>query len=1140
VATSGITAALVCVLPGRLATSQPPEKPEAAAPILALFPYEGSFDPTRAPEIVILRLADFARLSRWAASAGAPAANFVRAASARHRVERRSGQNILVESEIELVAWGQGPFSWRIPVAFARDIKASLDGEPIPIGIEPGGSMGTVAFSRAGSHRLSIRRAAAARPGGGLETLSLPVSAVPSARVIVAAAEAGMQPGVLLARGRTELEADGSLSGRLGPADRIEVRWPGPASSVAGRPSGTVEGLILWDIKPTGDRVRARFTFQQAEELSTIRLAHQPGLILRRARLGDPAATFWEENAGKGEWTLHVDPPLKSGETIELDCWMPLGASRGAAGQPVPFPLGAAIPIRRLPALAPVGVQRYSGSLGVRRPGDWTGRFDPIPGTDLLSDEAFARLWGNLPEEALTLCGTSRFARDTRASLATGPTPTRILVKPAVGLQLEAGRIAIAVDAELTELSGHLREIEAQLPENIRITEVTADGLTDWTTSPDLRLHLMFDRPVPEPHRRLRISGWIPVAEDPLQTGARQHRIRVPWIRWERTEVRAGSLTITSVSKPVVQESTGLTPISAESSSADGTTPPRHRLTYAVSDARSLGEIVWDSVHTRVGVTIESQLTIHPDSAEWVAVLRYDVVGGALEAIHLKMPAAWASRAALRLAGSEYQLTTETRGPSAFWSITPERPIWGSQRFVLRSSLPLGADRDILAPEVAPLGRGAVDAYVAVVNASGGIATIENSVGLERIPRAARFRAREFAVDAGTPLGTFRVSQETWVLRTALAARPAETALAREGSARVAFADLAVVAMADRSSLCRAVYETAAGSGSLLSFKLPAGGTLLWATVDSSPAVPLRSPSGTFSLDLDDRRPSRVGLVWQIDSARAQAAGSAWRVPLPKVGTGPATTLVTVAAPPEFAVHGDFGGLEPAPMARLEMARADWIARGIGDFVTKIDRSSARDHEKLVSLLINHEMALRSAERSEAQTGPPTSGVANDRRKGHSEEIRAARAARIETTRRAGFQQDLAAASVYLGTSPAELARPLVGVHEPSAPDRIRGVGRPFAMIGPLPGLDELSPNVSLILEPRLWHDDSIRPRGQAKVALALVLGLVVFAIAWRRGFWGQVLGLAIALGFAGYTGGPLVLAGGLGLVAAGWRRARG
>ena len=64
------------------------------------------------------------------------------------------------------------------------------------------------------------------------------------------------------------------------------------------------------------------------------------------------------------------------------------------------------------------------------------------------------------------------------------------------------------------------------------------------------------------------------------------------------------------------------------------------------------------------------------------------------------MPADWAAKAEVHLSGNEYQLTAETRGSSAFWSITPKRPIWGSQRFVLRSTLSLAADREIVHPQI--------------------------------------------------------------------------------------------------------------------------------------------------------------------------------------------------------------------------------------------------------------------------------------------------------------------------------------------------------------------------------------------------------------------------------------------------------
>ena len=79
-----------------------------------------------------------------------------------------------------------------------------------------------------------------------------------------------------------------------------------------------------------------------------------------------------------------------------------------------------------------------------------------------------------------------------------------------------------------------------------------------------------------------------------------------------------------------------------------------------------------------------------------------------------------------------HQLTTETRGQTAVWTITPERPVWGSQRLVLRSNRPLLADREVVYPEISPLGKGAVDACLAVVNATGRTATIETSRGLEQ------------------------------------------------------------------------------------------------------------------------------------------------------------------------------------------------------------------------------------------------------------------------------------------------------------------------------------------------------------------------------------------------------------------------
>ena len=66
---------------------------------------------------------------------------------------------------------------------------------------------------------------------------------------------------------------------------------------------------------------------------------------------------------------------------------------------------------------------------------------------------------------------------------------------------------------------------------------------------------------------------------------------------------------------------------------------------FLVDGSAKLGELRWITPGPRVNVVIESQLTIHPDLAEWVAVVQYEVAAGALESIHLKVPTAWAARA---------------------------------------------------------------------------------------------------------------------------------------------------------------------------------------------------------------------------------------------------------------------------------------------------------------------------------------------------------------------------------------------------------------------------------------------------------------------------------------------------------------
>jgi hypothetical protein len=150
--------------------------------------------------------------------------------------------------------------------------------------------------------------------------------------------------------------------------------------------------------------------------------------------------------------------------------------------------------------------------------------------------------------------------------------------------------------------------------------------------------------------------------------------------------------------------------------------------------------------------------------------------------------------------------------------------------------------------------------------------------------------------------------------------------------------------------------------------------------------------------------------------------------------------------------------------------------------------------------------------------------------------IQSARGDRVETVRRAGLDDDLTSSQKYLGQSPANPTRPLVGVPEPNEPDRIRFFGRPSTLIGVLPGIDEPSPGNAFTLESRNTEGSWNSPRNPAILTMSLLLGIALLTTASRRNRWINTLALAMALGAVASLGGPLILAGGLGIAAVGWK----
>src|SRR5206468_11954505 len=113
------------------------------------------------------------------------------------------------------------------------------------------------------------------------------------------------------------------VGGLLGPADRLEVRWLADGPPEKPVPAGVVEGMLLWDAEPAGDRLRARWTFRNPVGTALVRLRLEPGVVVRTSAIPGAWDVGTQPTEAGTEWTARVDPPLPDGTSIRVELWRP-------------------------------------------------------------------------------------------------------------------------------------------------------------------------------------------------------------------------------------------------------------------------------------------------------------------------------------------------------------------------------------------------------------------------------------------------------------------------------------------------------------------------------------------------------------------------------------------------------------------------------------------------------------------------------------------------------------------------------------------------------------------------------------------------------------------------------------------------
>ena len=618
-----------------------------------------------------------------------------------------------MESDFTLTVDDREPARWTFPVGQARSIGALVNGVDA-VTVDPGGATaGALIHAPAGDApvRLRLRRFVIPRHEDGGESIRLPINPAVSARVEVGPHPLGLTAEVSDARGRIEPGGgDAGPAGALGPVGRLEVRWTTAGDERPRDPSGSVEALFLWDALASGDRVRARLTYRNTEGTPVVRLSLGPGEVVRDYQIPGLVDVSLEGTPERPEWVARVDPPLPDGATASVDVWRPIE-------EPAPIPDDGTT-TRVMPRVEPVGVERCGGSLAFRRPAEWSGRIAPGAGAEALGEELFVRSWGTLPEESLTLSGAARvpawLGRNGLPAVETGPRPARTLVTPAVTLTPAAGRIDVALDAEIQETGRPTHGVSFTVPAGLRLDRVLADGRTYWERTAPGSVTLRFDGPTLR-SRKVRVRGWLPAGGDPTAAPFPAREIDVPWPRWPGILEQSGALTVVSTTRFQVLGAEGATAVVRPDENGWSPTPGApFRAAYQVEPLARFGTLRWEAEPPRVAVALRapSQLTIEPETADWVADLRYEIAGGPLDEINLRLPTEWARHASVWLEGIGHRRVTEEGAESTSWAIRPERPVWGEQRVVVRSNVPFPGGSSRPFPELKPRGWGESDTLV--------------------------------------------------------------------------------------------------------------------------------------------------------------------------------------------------------------------------------------------------------------------------------------------------------------------------------------------------------------------------------------------------------------------------------------------
>jgi hypothetical protein len=939
-----VTRSLIClIMSASLATGQAKTRDI----ILVLLPYDGVPVADAMPDRVILRLADLERLRKLASTPAANLESKAEAIEVVHSLVMETRKTALLTSDFTLMSEGQAA-DWQIPLEDAWDIRASLDGKSVAVRISEDGRSGKIALPESGRHSLIVGRRIKVQDDGRASQFSVAVNPVPMSRLIIT--PSADRRVISLRDGQVELVPEtrtwssstgfqGKIQGELAPSNAAKPRIAAISN---------LDSQLLWDTKSAGELLRVRLRSTANTPVGQLRLAIETASNLRFLDSKRVTELRWEKSKDKQVLVAAFDPPYARNEEISVEIWRQARDPETEMG----------LKTRIAPSLAIEGEAALQGMIAFRRPTRWSGRLERGQTVDPLDDEEFVKAWGTLPDDLQTLAGAIRFKTFASAQVLTGPIKPQLAVSPLVRLELNEGRADLQIETELRNEVGRPIQFDLSIPDGLIVDRFRLEGLASLSRPLPGVLHVEM-LPIERETRKLELRGHLFVTSPNLLMGQRLQKLNVPWPVWQDAKVSPGVLTLVAAGKLQFDPGAGVNSISAvDQIAAAGL--PSFRKVFKVTRPEDLREVTWQASALNVGVKLLSRIVVGDHATQLHTTIRYNVVGGPVQDLFLKVPTLWAKDAKIEIVGDELQQTKEIRGEWTFWTIRPRNPVWGAVTLVLHAARPTAAQERLAYPDIIPLGHGSVEKILAVEPQTLSHVDIEGSTGLQAVDLS-RLSDVNKLESPTSRAEAYRVLGGAWELNLRLRADRRDPNQLTAVPVVSADHSATLTPLGDVHGHTR--FQIDARVGGILRFHLDPNTHVVWTAVNGQGTVANEESRGDWLVAMNSVGGAIVDVFWQTSR---QASTTPTNLEYPKIDDADKVTLLRVFANDWETKITSLVGWEEVLSSAWLLERAELVAKRAIAFCGNFDRSSASSEEQLRGLLYEFERVSKLTQRSAA------------------------------------------------------------------------------------------------------------------------------------------------------------------------------